>query len=118
MVKIGGFILTVVGMLFSIASSQFTDAMCGAAIIKADGLTGRIQCNYKLKASKRFHFDGVIQKITAFTDDLPHMPNAGGPDPRTEVTLGDDYGYTNKDTATFEAKFMVTKGVTDPFTLF
>ncbi len=110
--------MTVVGMLFNIANSQFTDAMCGDAIIKANGLTGRVQCNYKLKASKRFSFDGNVQKLTAFTDDDAHSPNAGGKDPRTEVTFRDSYGYTKSDTATFEGKFKVSSDVTEPFSLF
>ncbi len=42
MLKIGVSSLTMVGMLFTIVNSQFTDAMCGDAIIKANGLTGRV----------------------------------------------------------------------------
>ncbi len=118
MLKIGVFSLTMVGMLLNLSNCQFTDAMCGDAIIKANGLTGRVQCNYKLKASKRFSFDGTVQKLTAFTDDLAHSKNAGGKDPRTEVTFRDSYGYTKADTASFECKFMVSEGVTQPFSFF
>ncbi len=45
------------------------------------------------------------------------MDNAGGPYPRTEVTLGAK-PIKNTDIATFEAEFMVTGDTKLPFCLF
>jgi|LauGreDrversion4_2_1035121.scaffolds.fasta_scaffold1270776_2 hypothetical protein len=118
MLNIGVKALTMVGMLFTVVNSQFTDAICGKAIIQANGVTGRVQCNYKLQASKRFTFDGTVQKLTAFTDDEPHSTTANGKDPRTEVTLSDHYSYGSGDVATFEGQFKVSADVTEPFALF
>ena len=89
-----------IASLAVISSVGFTSAFlydnkCGKAAFEFDGIFGRVQCNYNEMASKRYSYSYGVHKLWAYTDDLPHSKNAGGKNPRTEITLKDKHSYTN-----------------------
>ena len=79
---------------------------------------GRVQCSKNDQAGpKHFKLEGGIHKLIVYSDDDEHMEDAGGADPRTEVTLKAK-PIKNSDIVTFEAEFMVTGDTQLPFSLF
>ena len=92
----------VVLSLCTVANAQFTNGKCGKATIKVGSILGEVQCSKNDNAGpKHFQLAGDIQKLIVYSDDDEHMDNAGGPDPRTEVSLKAK-PFTDKDQVEFE----------------
>ena len=105
--------------VLAFSMGQFINGKCGKASISFSGLSARVQCNYNHTAyPEHFSYENEVLKLTAYTDDLPHSINAGGLDPRTEMTFSDSYGFNQSDTAEFEAYVLVPSGISTPFSLF
>jgi hypothetical protein len=97
----------------------FTDGDCGSAVAKFGTLQGRVQCNYKHQASKHYSLSAAgVHTMTAFENDWPHSADANGKNPRTEITLRDDFSYTKKDRAEFSGSAWITTDSTTPFSFF
>ena len=103
--------------LAGLAEARFRDDKCGKAEVWFGNIHGRIQCNYKDRASKHFKESNGVLTTWAYKNDLPHNPRAGGRHPRTEVTL-ENGGYSSNDLAQFSAKIYIPESTKAPFCFF
>jgi hypothetical protein len=88
------FKIAIFSSMLALSMGQFTNGKCGKASIVFSGLSARVQCNYNHTAyPEHFAYEDGIIKLTAYTDDLAHSINAGGVDPRTELTFADAYSF-------------------------
>jgi hypothetical protein len=103
--------------LAGLAEARFRDDQCGKAEVWSGNIHGRIQCNYKDKASQHFKESNGVLTTWAYKNDLPHTLKAKGVNPRTEVTL-ENGGYTKNDVAQFSAKVFIPESTKAPFCFF
>ncbi len=58
-----------------LSQAGFKDGPCGKAEVTFDGLYGRVQCDYKLKASQRYKLEDGVHKLWAYYSDTNQLPS-------------------------------------------